>query len=179
MGAGEIGALIAEAGAADLFLAEGSMGLYDGVIRPGEAGTGASADIAALTGWPVVLVLDVSGQAQSAAAVARGFAAMRADVRVAGVILNKVASPRHEALVRAGMEAAGITVFGALPRRPEIAVPERHLGLQQAEELPELQRIVAAAGAFVAEHVSLPALRAAAMTGSPLRGVAPRARPPG
>ncbi|MDD8024451.1 MAG: cobyrinic acid a,c-diamide synthase, partial [Paracoccaceae bacterium] len=74
---------------ADLIVAEGSMGLFDGVARPGEAGTGASADIAALMGWPVVLVLDVSGQAQSAAAVARGFATMRPGVTVAGVVLNK------------------------------------------------------------------------------------------
>lgn len=162
MGAGRIGGLISAGDGADLILAEGSMGLFDGVARRGECGTGASADLAALTGWPVILVLDVSGQAQSAAAVALGFAAMRPDVTIAGVVLNRVASPRHEALVRAGMEAAGIRVFGALPRRASIAMPERHLGLVQAEETPNLDRIISEAGRFIAENLDIDALRLAA-----------------
>ena len=149
MSEARIAGLLSAAAGADLILAEGSMGLFDGVARAGEAGTGASADIAALTGWPVVLVLDVSGQAQSAAAVARGFAAMRPGVEIAGVVLNRVASPRHEALVRDGMERAGIRVFGALPRQATLELPERHLGLVQAEETPDLDRIIAAAGANV------------------------------
>ena len=176
MSAARIGGLVTAAESADLILAEGSMGLFDGVAQAGEAGMGASADIAALMGWPVVLVLDVSGQAQSAAAVALGFAALRADVTIAGVVLNRVASPRHEALVRAGMDAAGIRVFGALPRMASIEMPERHLGLVQAEETPELSRIVAEAGAFIAANLDLAALRAAARptrgTGAPL-SVAP------
>lgn len=163
MGEDRLAGLVQVAQGADLVIAEGSMGLFDGVAKAGEAGTGASADIAALMGWPVVLVLDVGGQAQSAAAVALGFAAMRADVRIAGVVLNKVASPRHEALVRDGMERAGIRVFGALPRKAAIALPERHLGLVQAEELPRLQTFMAEAGAFVADHVDLDALQAAAL----------------
>lgn len=178
MGEARIAGLIGAAEGADLILAEGSMGLFDGVATRGEAGSGASADLAALTGWPVVLILDVSGQAQSAAAVALGFSAMRADVRIAGVVLNRVASPRHEALVRDGMRAAGITVFGALPRKATIEMPERHLGLVQAEETPELDGIIAEAGAFVAGHVDLDALLAAA---SPTRitGQAPLLAPPG
>ena len=109
-----LASLMRAADGADLVLAEGSMGLFDGVATSGETGTGASADIAALAGWPVVLVLDISGQAQSAAATALGFATLRNDVALAGVVLNRVASPRHEALARAGMEAAGIRVLGAL-----------------------------------------------------------------
>ncbi|PPB82456.1 cobyrinic acid a,c-diamide synthase [Albidovulum inexpectatum] len=162
MGRDAIAGLVAQAEGADLVLAEGSMGLFDGVARSGETGTGASADIAALTGWPVVLVLDVSGQAQSAAATASGFARFREDVQIAGVVLNRVASPRHEALVRHGMAQAGLRLLGALPRNPGIEMPERHLGLVQAEETPELDRIVAEAGAFVAAHVDLGALRALA-----------------
>ena len=154
--------LASAATGADLVIAEGSMGLFDGVAKPGEAGTGASADTAALMGWPVVLVLDVSGQAQSAAAVALGFASLRADVRLAGVVLNKVASPRHEALVRHGMAQAGIAVFGALPRNTAIGLPERHLGLVQAEEHPKLAAHMAALAAFVASHVDLDALIGAA-----------------
>lgn len=179
MGVDRIAGLIGAAEDADLVLAEGSMGLFDGVARRGEAGTGASADLSALTGWPVVLVLDVSGQAQSAAAVAKGFAGFRPDVTVAGVVLNRVASPRHEALVRAGMEAAGIRVFGALPRKATIEMPERHLGLVQAEETPELERIIAEAGAFVAAHLDLGALGGAAVE-STLPVAAPvRVTPPG
>ncbi len=159
--------LAAGAGGADLVIAEGSMGLFDGVALPGETGIGASADIAEAMGWPVVLVLDVSGQAQSAAAVARGFGAMRPGVRLAGVVLNRVASPRHEALVRHGMAAAGIAVLGALPRHPGLSLPERHLGLVQAEENPRLAEQIAEAARFVADHVDLDAvLAAAATTGS-------------
>ncbi len=157
-----IAGLVSVAADADLILTEGSMGLFDGVAKPGAFGTGASADVAQMMGWPVVLVLDVSGQAQSAAAVAMGFRAMRPEMPFAGVVLNRVASPRHEALVRVGMAAAGITVLGALPRRASIALPERHLGLVQAEEQPHLQALLAEAGAFIAEHLDMAALRAAA-----------------
>ncbi|OYX42476.1 MAG: cobyrinic acid a,c-diamide synthase [Rhodobacterales bacterium 32-67-9] len=179
MAADRIAGLIGAAEGADLVLAEGSMGLFDGVARRGACGTGASADLSALTGWPVVLVLDVSGQAQSAAAVAKGFAGFRPDVSVAGVVLNQVASPRHEALVRAGMEAAGIHVFGALPRNATIEMPERHLGLVQAEETPELDRIIAEAGAFVAQHLDLDTLRGAARAGTLGPGDPVRVTPPG
>lgn len=157
-----INGLVGNAMGADLILAEGSMGLFDGVAIPGACGNGASADISAHMGWPVVLVLDVSGAAQSVAATALGFKKMRPDVELAGVVLNRVASPRHEALVRVGMEHAGITVLGSLPRRKEIEMPERHLGLVQAGEQENLPAILADAAAFVAEHVDLDALRAAA-----------------
>lgn len=157
-----IGALAQVAMGADLVIAEGAMGLFDGVALPGETGTGASADIAALLGWPVIAVIDCSGQAQTAAAVALGLARYRSDVPLAGVILNKIASPRHEVLVRAGFASAGISVLGALPRQSGVALPERHLGLVQAEELPRLTQILAEMGAFVAAHCDLSAIRALA-----------------
>ena len=162
MGREMLAGLIAGAQGAELILAEGSMGLFDGVVKSGACGTGASAHVAALTGWPVVLVLDCSGQAQSAAAVALGFASMRADVRLAGVVLNKVASPRHEAMLRAGMAEVGIEVLGALPRQKDVEMPARHLGLVQAEDQGDLARILHAAGDFVAEHVDLDRLLAVA-----------------
>ncbi len=179
MGAGQIGALIGQAEASDIVLAEGSMGLFDGVAMSGEAGNGSSADLSALTGWPVVVVLDCSGQAQTAAAVARGLMGFRAGVNVVGVILNRIASPRHEALVRGGMAAAGVPVFGALPRLASLALPERHLGLVQAQELPALEAFIAEAAAILTAHVDLTALAAAAraMTLAPQR-VKP-APPPG
>lgn len=131
------------ASGADLVVAEGSMGLFDGVAAPGAMGRGSSAETAARMGWPVVLVLDVSGQAQSAAAVALGFAAYPGAPRLGGVILNRVASPRHERLARQGFDAAGIAVLGALPRRADLTLPERHLGLVQAMEHPDLDKAVA------------------------------------
>ena len=179
-----IGALIGAASdgagvTGDLVLAEGSMGLFDGVAVPGEAGNGSSADLAALTGWPVVVVLDCSGQAQTAAAVARGLMGFRADVRVAGVILNRVASPRHEALLRDGMDRAGVRVFGALPRLGTLTLPERHLGLVQAVEHPQLEAFICDVARLVAAHVDLPGL---AETAGPLRALdraAPQIPPPG
>jgi cobyrinic acid a,c-diamide synthase len=178
MGDGMIGGLIGVADGADLIVAEGSMGLFDGVVSDGECGNGASAHLAALTGWPVVLVLDTSGQAQSAAAVAKGFALMRRDVRIAGVVLNRVASPRHEAMLRAGMAEVGIEVLGALPRQKEIEMPSRHLGLVQAGEQAEMPRILETAARFVAENVDLDrVLEAAGAT--VLTGDAAAITPPG
>jgi cobyrinic acid a,c-diamide synthase len=123
---------------ADLLVAEGSMGLFDGVR--GEIGrTGASADIAARFGWPVLLVLDVSGHAQSAAATALGYARYDSRLRMAGVILNNVASERHRRLVEDGMRRVGLPVLGAIARDPTITLPERHLGLVQAGETAGLE----------------------------------------
>lgn len=171
-----LAAVAARAEGADLVLAEGSMGLYDGVARPGATGTGSGAELAAAFGWPVVLVLDVGGQAQSAAAVALGFARLRPGLPFAGVILNRVASPRHERLVRLGMEDAGLRVLGALPRRGDLALPERHLGLVQAMEHADLEAALAALASFVRAHVDIAALRSAAGGGG--GGGGDLARPP-
>ncbi|WP_426439233.1 cobyrinate a,c-diamide synthase [Bradyrhizobium genosp. P] len=152
---------------ADLVLAEGSMGLFDGVATRGVSGTGATADIADMMGWPVLLVIDPSGQAQTAAAIAAGLRDFRAGVNLAGVVLNRVASARHEDLVRHAMAGAGIPVFGALPRHAEITLPKRHLGLVQAEEQAEVDGLIAEAARFVAEHVDLDAVLQSARTWSP------------
>ena len=149
------------AGAADIIVAEGSMGLFDGV--PGPNGhTGASADIAALLGWPVVLVVDVSGQAQSAGAVALGCMLYDKRIRVAGVILNKVASERHRRLAAAGMEKIGLPVFGSLPREASLILPERHLGLVQAGEIEDLHQRLDALAEAVAAAIDLDAVVATA-----------------
>jgi cobyrinic acid a,c-diamide synthase len=165
MDAARIDGLVGNADGADLILAEGSMGLFDGVAIPGASGNGASADIAAMRGWPVVLVLDASGAAQSVAATALGFREMRADVTLAGVVLNRVASPRHEALIRVGMDALGIKVLGVLPKRKEMELPERHLGLVQAGEQENLPLILEQAAAFIRENVDIDAVRMAAAGG--------------
>jgi cobyrinic acid a,c-diamide synthase len=121
------------AGGADVIVLESAMGLFDGI--PGEAGrSGAAADIARAFGLPVLLVLDVSGQSQTAAAVAKGFAVYDPGVRIAGVVLNRVGSERHARLAGEAIEAAGLPVVGAIPRDERISLPERHLGLVLAEE---------------------------------------------
>ncbi|RIA45449.1 cobyrinate a,c-diamide synthase [Dichotomicrobium thermohalophilum] len=161
-----LAAIAAQAEGADIIVAEGSMGLYDGVATRGATGFGSSAETAARMGWPVVLVLDVGGQAQSAAATALGFARYWPDLPLAGVILNRVASPRHERLIRLGMEEAGLRVLGVLPRRGDLTLPERHLGLIQAVEHPDLEAAIAGYAAFLREHVDLAAIRAAALAGA-------------
>ena len=180
MTGGLIDRLAAQAAGADLALAEASMGLFDGVAGTGALGIGASADVARRLGWPVVLVLDASGQAQSAAATALGFARFDPQVRVAGVVFNKVASPRHERLLRDGMARVGLPVLGALPRRADLALPERHLGLVQALEHPDLAGTLDRLADFVRKHVDLAALVALAEA-APMangRAAAPPALPP-
>ena len=162
-----IGALTARSADADLALAEGSMGLFDGVATPGVSGTGTTADIAAMTGWPVLLVIDPSGQAQTAAAAAAGLRDFRKDVRLAGVVLNRVASPRHEDLVRRAFVDAGIIVFGALPRHAAIELPKRHLGLVQAEEQQGIDRLIGEAARVITAHVDLDAVLRSAADWSP------------
>jgi len=150
-----IHSLAARGADANLILAEGSMGLFDGVATPGASGTGASADLAAMMGWPVLLVLDPSGQAQTAAAVAAGLRDFRPGVRIAGVVLNRIASPRHEDLIRRALDSISLPVFGTLPRHAPIAMPERHLGLVQAEEHARLFDLIAEAARLIAERIDL------------------------
>jgi cobyrinic acid a,c-diamide synthase len=161
----------------DLVLCEGSMGLFDGV--PGAPGrTGASADVAALLGWPVLLCLDVSGQAQSAAAVVKGCAAYDPRVRIAGAILNRVASERHRRLASEAIEGLGIPILGALPRTANADLPERHLGLVQAEEIAGLDALLDRLAAFVAAHCDMDAVFAAASAGTAAAAAPVAAVPP-
>jgi len=144
-----LGALAADATAGrGLALCEASMGLFDGVPAP-PGRSGASADVAAALGLPVLLVVDVSGQAQSAAAVVKGCAAYDVRLRIAGVVINRVGSERHRRLVTEAVEALGIPVAGALPRDDTVALPERHLGLVQAGETEALEARLDAMADFV------------------------------
>jgi cobyrinic acid a,c-diamide synthase len=150
------------AGSADLLVIEGVMGLFDGA--GGSAGRrGATADLAAHFAVPVVLVVDVARQAQSAAAVVRGFAAHDAAVRIAGVILNNVAGERHRELVAPAIAALDIPVFGAVPRGTDLALPERHLGLVQAIEHPDLSALIDRLAAAAERHLDVDAIMAAAV----------------
>lgn len=117
----------------DILVVESAMGLFDGLSLP-DGQRGAPSDIAAHFGIPVLLVLDMSGQGQSVGPIARGFAQWSPHVQVSGVVLNRVASPRHERLGREAVQAAQLPVYGALMRQMEQTLPERHLGLVQARE---------------------------------------------
>jgi cobyrinic acid a,c-diamide synthase len=137
------------------------MGLFDGV--PGPSGhTGAAADLAARFALPVVLVLDVAAQAQSAAAVVRGFSSHDANVRIGGAILNRVGSERHRALVCDAIAEVGVRVLGALPRDQRIVLPERHLGLVQASEHGDLRARIDRLADMAERHINLEAVIACA-----------------
>ena len=140
----------------DLLLGEGVMGLFDGAAD----GTGATADVAALFGVPVLLVVDVTGMGASVAALIDGFRRHREDVEVVGVILNRVASAAHgEMLSRACFEHVSTPVLGMIPRDTALALPSRHLGLVQAAEHPDLAAFMAAAGELVEARVELDRLQ--------------------
>lgn len=159
---------------ADLVVCEGVMGLFDGADVARGQPDGSTAEIAALTGWPVVLVVDARGMAGSAAAVLAGFARLRPDVRVAGVIFNQVSSAKHRRMIAAACAAAcpEVALLGFMPRLEKLVVPSRHLGLVQACEHPDLPAFLAAAADAVGQHVDLSALRALARP-SRLDGVHP------
>ena len=149
------------AGGADLFVIEGVMGLFDGA--PGKRGRrGATADLAAHFELPVVLVIDVARQAQSAAALVRGFANHDPTVRFAGVILNRVGSERHRKIVAEAIAALGISVLGAVPRDAAFALPERHLGLVQAGERADLEVLIDHLAEMAERHFRLDAILAKA-----------------
>ena len=146
---------------ADIIVVEGVMGLFDG--GPGEPGrTGATADLAARFGLPVLLVIDTTAQAQSAAALLRGFATHDPAVHVAGAILNRIASPRHADLIGNAIADVRIPVLGSLPREDVIALPERHLGLVQAQEHGELDAHLSALGDLAESHFDMEAITALA-----------------
>jgi len=154
-----LAALAARAGAdAELIVGEGVMGLFDGASD----GSGSTAEVAIATGWPVVLVVDAKGMAASAAALVHGFTDYRPDVPVAGVIFNRVGSARHAALLAEACAPLGVPVLGALPETPELSLPDRHLGLVQAAEHPELDAFLTRAAEFAERHLDIEALIACA-----------------
>ncbi len=173
-----LAALAVEAGReADLTLCEGLMGLFDGVPAP-EGRSGSSVDIAAATGWPVLLVLDVSGQSQSAGAIVQGCVSYDPRIAIAGVILNKVGSERHRRLVTDAIARTGVPVLGAIPRDGQVSLPERHLGLVQASETEGLAAILDRMADLVERHVDLDAVRAAALAPRPAAAHSGLALPP-
>ena len=146
------------------------MGLFDGRIDEQFASParGSTGQVAQLLDAPVVLVVDVRGQSQTIAAVLHGFSTFLRGVRIGGVILNRVGSPRHEQVLRQACEAVGMPVLGAVPRHDDLTVPSRHLGLVTATEHgSEALAAVAAMTDLVAQHVDLAAVAALAASRAP------------
>lgn len=144
------------AAGAQLAVIEGVMGLFDG--RTGTAGYGSTAHVAALLGAPVLLVVDVRGQGRSLAALLHGFRSFDGMVRIAGVVLNRVGSARHEQICREACTEVGLPVLGALRRDDALAVPSRHLGLVTAAEHATAAAVVQRWADVVAAQVDLDAL---------------------
>ncbi len=158
------GLAVATAKDADITVCEGVMGLFDGAFVGSGEKDGSTAELSGLTGWPVVLVIDARAQAGSAAAVLKGFADYRDGVDISGVIFNRVGGARHEEILRRACAdgVPGVPVLGCLPKADGLSLPERHLGLVQAVEHPDLEGFIETARALIAGHVDVDALLALA-----------------
>ena len=143
-----------QATGADLLLVEGVMGLFDGAADH----TGSTADLAELLELPVILVVDATSQSQSVAPLVAGFANWRPGVRIAGTILNRTASMKHERMLLDALTATGIACLGAIPRDAALAIPERHLGLVLPGEVAAFDTFLDAAAEAVASYIDLPRL---------------------
>lgn len=160
----------------DIAIIEGVMGLFDGRITEDHTpaiAPGSTAQVAALLGAPVILVVDASGHSQSLAAILHGFVSFDPGIDIRGVILNRVGSPRHEFVLRQACARAGLEVFGAVPRNAKMAVPSRHLGLiPAAEREPEALAAVDAMTELIGDAVDLPSIVAASDIGAGRSGPA-------
>ena len=137
-----------------LILCEGVMGLFDGI---GPTGIGSTAELAARTGWPVILIVDAAKQGASVAALVSGFISYRPDVFVAGVILNKVGSASHAALLKETLhhKYPDLPVLGCVLRNPQLDLPSRHLGLVQAAETHDLDRFLDSAADTLSQAIDI------------------------
>lgn len=143
---------------ADLLLVEGVMGLFDAAAD----GHGSTADLTETLGLPVLFVVDADRQSQSVAPLVAGFARWRPGVEIAGVILNRVATARHERMLTRALAATGLPLLGAIPRRPELVLPERHLGLVLPGEIDAFSAFLGSAGQAVEDYLDLSAITALA-----------------
>ena len=143
---------------ADLLLIEGVMGLFDGAV----SGKGSTADLAAALDLPIILVVDVGSMAQSIAAVVHGFSTLRQDINVAGVILNRVASERHEQMLKSALEPLRIAYLGALGRDDELNIPSRHLGLTLPQDFAAATAVAKTSVERIEKNIDLDALQAIA-----------------
>jgi cobyrinic acid a,c-diamide synthase len=163
---------------AELLIVEGVMGLFDGAPTDAELAPGSTAEIAARTDLPVVLVLRAKGIGATAAALLQGLKQHHRDVQVAGVIFNEVGGERHRAMLAQAAGRAALPVLGYLPAFDDIVLPSRHLGLVQAREHDSFDRYLDRLCAHFAPHLELDALRSLAMAPTIAQSEAVRALPP-
>lgn len=137
-----------------LILCEGVMGLFDGI---GPTGIGSTAELAAKTGWPVILIVDAAKQSASIAALVSGFISHRPDILVAGIILNKVGSASHAALLQESLHhtSPDLPVLGCVLRNLQLDLPSRHLGLVQATETRDLDRFLDLAADTLSQAIDI------------------------
>ncbi len=159
-----VNAFIDNAKDADISIIEGVMGLYDG----GRGGISSTAEIARLLDAPVVLVIDCKSMGASAAAIAMGFREYARDIRIAGVVLNRLGSENHQRMIEEAMAGIGMPVLGAVRRNELLAMPERHLGLLPAEENAREQQAVDAMGEAMGRQLNLAGLMQLAHDARPL-----------
>ncbi len=154
---------------ADIGLIEGNKGLFDGLDLEG---TNSNAALAAQLGSPVILVLDTQGMTRGVAPLILGYQAFDPDIRIAGVILNKVGGSRHEAKLRAVIEHyTDVPVIGAVQRHADMHISEQHLGLVPSNEVSESQAQIDRMGEIIAPQVDLDALWDIARSASPASAV--------
>jgi cobyrinic acid a,c-diamide synthase len=163
---------VAQAVGADLLVVEGAMGLFDAAAD----GQGSTADVAETLGLPVLLVVDADRQSQSVAPLVAGFAGWRPGVRIAGVILNRVSSAKHERMLVEAIAATGLPCIGAIPRNSDLVLPERHLGLVLPGEISSFDGFIDAAATAVGDYLDLDRILELAMPlppATPSRGLPP------
>jgi cobyrinic acid a,c-diamide synthase len=175
----EMAGVMALAPPHDMAIVEGAMGLFDAGPARGKSGSGATADVAAATGWPVLLVVDAARMAQTVGAIALGCARFDPNIELAGVILNRVASQRHRALAASGLAQAGVALLGAVPTRRQAELASRHLGLVQAQETPDLDSQITTLADAVMAGVDLDQIVAISRPGTLPATPALRLVPPG
>ncbi len=174
---------------------EGVMGLFDGTLTADNKqcpetknslslpplAPGSSAELAALTGWPVILIVSARHQAQSLAAVVYGFMHYHPHVRISALLINNIASQRHQQLISSALAHLNIPVLGYLPTMPDMRLPERHLGLYPSHEIENLSHYLDQSAHWFAENCDIEALLALARPTllSPARETYPSAPPLG
>lgn len=155
----------------EFLLIEGVMGLFDGAAN----GEGSTADLALVLGLPILLVVDAARQSQSISALVFGFANWRPGVNIIGIILNNVASVRHEHLLRDALACLDIPVLGVLARDKNLNLPSRHLGLVLADEISKITGFVNRGGALVAQQCDVEKIAALS---APVQDAKPASRLP-
>ena len=147
----------------DIVIVEGVTGLFDGASD----GSGSTADAAERLGWPILLIVDVRGLGASVAALVEGFSRHRATTRITGVILNCVGSDRHRRILENALKPTGISIVGMIPRALVLEVPDRHLGLVQSDEQPDLESQIDRASSLIEQEIDIAALKDLAESASP------------